>query len=182
MPQRICPWWQAYLFDNPLRRLLHNPEQLFAELIGAGQTAVDLGCGMGYFSLALARMVGPSGRVIAVDLQPQMLKVLERRARRRRLLDRIQLFQCTEDRIGLELQADFVLAFWMVHEVPDPSTFLREIRDLLKPEAHFLLVEPTHHVTAEQFQNTLELAQASGLRSLKRLSLRISYAAVFIRG
>jgi 2-polyprenyl-3-methyl-5-hydroxy-6-metoxy-1,4-benzoquinol methylase len=65
----VCPWWFAYTFDNPLRRLIHPPVRIFEGLVQEGQTAVDIGCGMGYFTLGLARMVGQNGQVIAVDLQ-----------------------------------------------------------------------------------------------------------------
>jgi hypothetical protein len=45
-----CPWWLCFTFDNPVRRLLHNPEQILGGLIQPGQTVADIGCGMGYFS------------------------------------------------------------------------------------------------------------------------------------
>ena len=70
--RRVCPWWLCFTFDNPLRRLIHNPKRS----CGSGwrrQTAIDIGCGMGYFSLPMARLVGDTGRVIAVDLQDRML-------------------------------------------------------------------------------------------------------------
>ena len=47
----VCPWWLAYTFDNPLRRLVHNPEKMLQKFIKEGDTVVDIGCGMGYFSI-----------------------------------------------------------------------------------------------------------------------------------
>ncbi|GEM_PF-6888608 len=83
MDDHVCPWWLAYTFDNPLRQLVHNPEKIFSSLIRPGQTVVDIGCGMGYFSLGMAKLVGESGRVISVDLQKEMLaKVHQRQFRR----------------------------------------------------------------------------------------------------
>jgi 2-polyprenyl-3-methyl-5-hydroxy-6-metoxy-1,4-benzoquinol methylase len=70
---RTCPWWLAATFDNPFRRFFHNPAVILGDLVTPGQTVIDLGCGMGYFSLAMAKMVAPDGQVIAVDLQSQML-------------------------------------------------------------------------------------------------------------
>ena len=52
----VCPYWMAGLLDNPLRRLLHNPEKILAEFMHEGQTALDLGCGPGYFTMAMARL------------------------------------------------------------------------------------------------------------------------------
>src|SRR5512146_115103 len=105
-----CPWWFAYTFDNRLRRLLHDPAEILGGLAHAGDTVVDVGCGLGYFTIALADLVGPHGRVIAVDLQSEMLKRARRRAARRGLLERIDFHQCTPERIGLSMRVDFVLA------------------------------------------------------------------------
>jgi len=63
-----CPWWFGYTFDNPIRRLFHDPKAILGDYVAPGQTVVDIGCGLGYFSLALARLVGPGGRVIAVEV------------------------------------------------------------------------------------------------------------------
>ena len=52
----ICPWWLTYTFDNPLRRLIHNPRKMLSGLVRPGMTAADLGCGMGYFTAALAEL------------------------------------------------------------------------------------------------------------------------------
>jgi ubiquinone/menaquinone biosynthesis C-methylase UbiE len=86
----VCPWWLAYTFDNPLRRLIHRTAAMFHGLVEEGMTVLDIGCGMGYFSIALAKIVGPRGLVIAVDLQPQMLNILRKRAEKAGMVDRIQ--------------------------------------------------------------------------------------------
>jgi len=75
----VCPWWLCYSFDNPLRRLFHDPERLLGPYVKLGMTVADIGCGMGYFTLGLARLTGPEGKVIAVDLQERMLAALESR-------------------------------------------------------------------------------------------------------
>ncbi len=181
----VCPWWLAFTFDNPLRPLLHDPDKMLRGLVAPGQTAIDLGCGMGYFSVALARLVGENGRVVAVDLQDKMLQKVERRAQRAGVERRIRLHQCQPNHLGISESADFVLAFWMMHEVPDKSEFLRQVRGLLKPKARLLIVEPKLHVSASSFQKTIDLALANGfeLTSLARLCpapfVRLSRAALF---
>jgi ubiquinone/menaquinone biosynthesis C-methylase UbiE len=174
----VCSWRFAGLLDNPLRRLLHNPEKILGGLVKPGQTVVDLGCGPGFFSTALARLVGENGHVISVDLQPQMLDMVRRRATQLGLVSRIQFHQCPLDRIGIDQQVDFALAFWMVHEVPDTEAFLGEIRAFLKPDARFLLVEPKFHVTAADFRKTVDLACAVGMRPCAEPSIRISRAVL----
>jgi ubiquinone/menaquinone biosynthesis C-methylase UbiE len=177
----VCPWWLAYTFDNPLRRRLHPPERLFAGLVGPGQTALDVGCGMGHFTLGLARMVGAEGRVVAVDLQQKMLERVRRRAERAGLLDRIRLHQAGRDSLELRLEVDFVVASWMVHEVPDPAAFLREVAGLMRPGAHFFIAEPRGHVKAEAFERTVQLAAEAGLAEESRPSVAMSRAVVLVR-
>jgi ubiquinone/menaquinone biosynthesis C-methylase UbiE len=174
----VCSWRYAGLLDNPLRRLLHNPAKIFGGLVKPGQTVVDLGCGPGYFSMGLAKLVGEGGRVIAVDLQPEMLDMARRRATQLGLLSRIQFHQCPPDRIGIDQPVDFALAFWMIHEVPNVEAFLREIRGFLKPEARFLLVEPKFHVTVASFRETIDLACTVGMRPCAEPSIRISHAVL----
>lgn len=175
----VCPWWLAYSFDNPLRRLLHPPEKLFAGLVEPGMTAVDVGCGMGHFTLGLARMVGAHGRVIAVDLQPQMLKRVARRAEKAGLSGRIRLHGAGKASLELDVRADFVVASWMVHEVPDQAAFLKEVAALMKPGARFFVAEPRGHVTEEQVERTVALAQEAGLRVAGRPRVALSRAVVF---
>ena len=64
----VAPWQSHYLADHSIRRLVHPPKKLFGPHVAPGMTAADLGCGMGVFTIPLARMVGPEGRVVAVDL------------------------------------------------------------------------------------------------------------------
>jgi ubiquinone/menaquinone biosynthesis C-methylase UbiE len=169
------------MLSNPLRRLLHNPDRLLSGLVQPGQTVMDIGCGPGHFTLAMARLVGEAGQVIAVDLQPQMLDIVRRRAARTDLLQHIRLHQCTPDRLGVEAQVDFALAFWMVHEVPDRLAFLRQVAALLKPGARFLLAEPRLHITLEQFNQTVQIARAAGLQPCAEPGIKLSRAVLLIR-
>jgi tRNA G46 methylase TrmB len=85
----VCPWWLAWTFDNPLRKWFQDPERIFGSLVREGMIVADIGCGMGYFSVAMGRMVGPAGRVLSVDLQEKMLQYLAKRAVRAGVQDRI---------------------------------------------------------------------------------------------
>jgi ubiquinone/menaquinone biosynthesis C-methylase UbiE len=174
-----CPYWLVGLLDNPVRRWIHKPEVILAGLVQKGHTALDLGCGPGYFTLGIARMVGERGRVIALDLQEQMLDIVRRKAGRAGLLSRIQLRQSTPDDIGVIEPVDFGLAFWMLHEVRDQDRFLQQLHGLLKPGGRFLLVEPVMHVSAESFQASVAKAHAAGLESIAERKVRLSQAIVF---
>lgn len=177
----VCPWWFAYSFDNPLRRLVHKPADLLGDLVKPGQTVLDLGCGMGFFSIALAEIVGSGGKVIAVDVQQQMLDGLRRRASRKNLSSRIELHLARPDRIGLSEPVDFALAFWMLHEVPHQPAFLGEVYSLLKQASHFLVVEPRWHVTQAAFLQSIQTAQEAGFKPLSERRVRLSRAMLFYR-
>jgi ubiquinone/menaquinone biosynthesis C-methylase UbiE len=121
---------------------------------------------MGYFTLALARMVGPAGRVVAIDLQERMLERLRRRAARSGLEGAIDLRLARPDRLGIDDLAgrvDFVLAFYVVHELPSPDAFFAEVAAALKPGGMALVVEPPLHVSPAEFEASLVTAERAGL-------------------
>lgn len=149
--QPTCPWWFLFTFDNPLRKLYQDPIKILAPYIKTGDLAIDLGCGMGYFSIPMAFLVGEQGKVIAVDLQEQMLAGLRGRAEKAGLVERIKTHQCTQDQIGIFEEADFILAFWMVHEVHDSRSFLDQIHVMLKNGGRLLIAEPYVHVSQSRF-------------------------------
>jgi ubiquinone/menaquinone biosynthesis C-methylase UbiE len=171
-----CPWWLIFTFDNPLRKLVHDPQKIISPFVKPGNTVLDIGCGMGYFSLGLARQVGANGKVIAVDLQPEMLAGLSKRAKRAGLESRIQPQLCSPDKIGVSEPVDFALAFWMVHEVRQREGFLREIFSLLKQSGKFLIVEPLIHVSARDLERTITLSQEIGFRTGDRPRVAASRA------
>ena len=74
---------------------------------------------------------------------------------------RISFHKCESDTIGLDEKADFALAFYMVHEVPDPEKFLAEVFGLLNPGGTLLLVEPKFHVSGAVFEKTTDMALRS---------------------
>ena len=174
----VCTWWIAYTFDNPLRKLFHNPGQIFRDYIKEGMTVMDVGCGMGYFSIGMAKLVGANGKVIAVDLQQKMLDVMQRRAGRHGVADRIIAHRCGSDSLGLREPADFILAFWMVHEVRDKGHFFQQLRDALTPMGKILVAEPKMHVTAEDLDKTIEIAKTNGLRYCDAPAIRFSRTAL----
>jgi 2-polyprenyl-3-methyl-5-hydroxy-6-metoxy-1,4-benzoquinol methylase len=121
--RHICPWWLAYTFDNPLRRLIHNPLTILGEFVQNGMIVMDIGCGLGYFTLGLAEIVGNEGKVIAVDLQQEMLDTMLKRAAKKGVAHRIIPHRARPTAIGVTTPVDFGLAFWMIHEVPDVKGF-----------------------------------------------------------
>lgn len=170
----ICSWKHAFALDNPIRRLIHDPKKILGGYIKPGQTVLDVGCGPGTFSIAMAKMVGASGKVIAVDIQEEMLQILRKKAAKLGLESRIITHKSDPDRIGVAEKVDFALAFYMVHEVPNAEAFLKEIVSLLKPKGKLLVVEPRIHVSKDDFETTIAILQQAGLSFINGPKIRFS--------
>jgi len=179
MGDHICPWWFAFTFDNRLRHFFHNPEKMLGSYVSKGMTVLDVGCGMGFFSIGLAKLVCDKGCVIAADVQPKMLEAMQKRSEKKGLSNIIQLHKSEPNRLGVDTPVDFVLAFWMVHEVPNPRLFFQQIRECLKSNGRILIAEPKFHVSSKRFQKIAALAQESGLNFCETPSIKFSRSVVF---
>jgi ubiquinone/menaquinone biosynthesis C-methylase UbiE len=173
-PKLTCPWWFLFTFDNPIRNVFMDPMKMLAPYVHAGDTVLDVGCGMGFCSIPLSNLVGESGRVLAADLQPQMLAGLRRRAEKVGVSNRIRTIQSNQTSIGIDDTIDFALAFWMFHEVGHPIAFMREIDTRLKSGGSILVVEPLIHVSAAQFLEEVEVCKSVGWLEVDRPEIRFS--------
>ncbi|MEQ8190376.1 MAG: class I SAM-dependent methyltransferase [Candidatus Eremiobacterota bacterium] len=161
----ICPVALAGFLDNKIRRCLQNPRTILEPYIKEGMTALDVGCGPGFFSIDMAHLAGKSGSVICADLQDGMLEKIRRKIKGTDLEHTVKLHKCGNNGIGLTEQVDFALAFYMVHEVPDQKTLLEEVKSILKPTGQFLIIEPKYiHVSKKDFERTLETAREVGFK------------------
>ena len=167
MAERVCPWWIGYLLASPIRKLVQDPAAILAPFVREGMTVLEPGPGMGFFTLEAARLVGPRGRVVAVDLQPRMLAALGRRAARAGLAQRIETREARQDTLGVEDLAgrvDVALALLVVHELPDAGRFFAEVRATLAPGGRIVVVEPAGHVKPAAFEEEMAAAARAGLR------------------
>lgn len=180
----VCPSWLGYVLASPIRKLLQNPAGIIAPYIRDGMTVLEPGPGMGFFTLEIALRVGPSGHVIAVDSQTQMIEGLKRRARKAGLLDRIEARVVPTHSMaldGLEGTVDFTFAFAVVHEMPSAGRFFAEAARAMKRGARLLLAEPAGHVKEAEFREELEVAAVSGLKIVDRPSLKRCITALLQR-
>ncbi len=97
----VCPWWAGYTLNWNIRRIAHSPERILAPYLKAGQTMLDVGCGMGYFTIRAARLLGEGGRVIAVDMQQEMLDGVRRNAEKAGVSARVVPHKCEAHSLGL---------------------------------------------------------------------------------
>jgi ubiquinone/menaquinone biosynthesis C-methylase UbiE len=184
MGHRVCPWWVGYFLASPVRRWLQDPGVIVGPFVAEGMAVLEPGPGMGFFTFELARRVGPTGRVLAVDVQPKMLDVLKKRAAKAGLAERIEARLCQEDDLGIKDytgRVDFALAFAMVHEVPNPAALFKNIHGALKPGGKLLFAEPGGHVSPRKFEASLGQAREAGFVIERGPSIRRFHSAVLKR-
>lgn len=143
--RRIAPvmgYEGADWLERPEREQEEAPSRAIDALgLRPGQVVADVGAGSGYYTVRLSRAVGPSGRVIASDLQPEMLSLLERRLKKERLTN-VELVRAAESDPRLPAGAcDLVLLVDVYHELAQPQAVLRAIKASLAPGGRLVLVE-----------------------------------------
>ena len=179
---RVCPVERAGSLDHKLRRWIQNPRKILGPYVEEGMTVLDMGCGPGFFSIDMAQMVGRSGRVIASDLQEGMLQKVRDKIKGTALEERITLHKCEENRIGVTAHVDFVLLFYIVHEVLNKKAFFYEIATILRQTGQVLIVEPSFHVSRSAFEETVKKAGAAGLPSAEGPKVFLSKTIVLKKG
>ena len=175
---RVCPVEKAGMLDSTFRRLFQNPNSILKPHIKDGMTVLDLGCGSGFFAFDLAKMLHKKGKVIAADLQTGMLALLKEKVEGTPLAESIELHHCQKDKIGLEEQVDFVLAFYMIHEVPDQKALFTELKSTLKPGGKAFIIEPKVHVSKQRFNEMITNANEIGFATVERPKVFFSRTVV----
>ncbi len=175
---RLMPVEKADHLDTRFRRWLQNPRKILSPYIEEGMTVLDLGCGPGFFSIDIAKLVGKSGRVIAADLQEEMLQKLRDKIQGTEFEERITLHKSQKNRIDMSENVDLVLAFYMVHEVPNQEEFFNEIGSILKPNGQVLVVEPPFHVSKSAFEETIGKAGNAGFEPVEWPKVFLSKAVI----
>jgi ubiquinone/menaquinone biosynthesis C-methylase UbiE len=160
--KKICPVEKAGGLDNLLRRLLQNPQKILKPYIKEGMTVLDLGCGPGFFSKEIAKLLSNSGKVIAADLQEGMLEKVRRKIKGTELEKRITPHKCQEESINLNEKVDFILAFYMIHEVPNQDKLFRELKSIVKPKGQLFIIEPKFHVSKKSFDLMIDRVKKNG--------------------
>ena len=181
--EHICPVWVGYTFLLPVRKLQHNPQKILAPFVKEGMTVMDYGCAMGYFSIPLARITGPKGIAYCVDIQEKMLANLHKRAVKHNVSGVIKLLEVGKNYNPDELTSklDFVLLFFVVHEVPDKKQLFSDLYKMLKPGAKILFAEPKGHVNLTDFEKSLQLAKEAGLKVSDDKPLRKGLCALLLK-
>jgi len=166
--QKICPVEIAGGLDNFFRKSLQNPQKLLNQYISEGMTVLDLGCGPGFFSIEIAKMLCDSGKVIAADLQEGMLEKVNQKIKGTELEQRIAIHKCEYNKIGVTENVDFVLAFYMIHEVSNQDKLFGELKSILKPNGKIYIIEPKFHVSKKSFEDMINRIKNIGFEIIDR--------------
>ncbi len=158
-------WW----LERADREATQQPEHVL-DVIGVkdGMTVADIGCGSGYFSVRISKRVGAGGRVLATDLQPEMLALLEKKMRAEPKLANITRILATDKDVSLPRGVvDIALMVDVYHELAHPKETVGQIKEALRPGGKMVLVEyraedpkvaikPEHKMTLAQLRSEME--------------------------
>lgn len=179
MEDHVCPSWLYFSLNSFFRKIIHDPEKLFKEYVHEGDTALDIGCGPGFFTLGLAGLAGKTGKVIAVDIQKKAIDTVEKKIRGTIYENIVHPILSDGITFPVNDKIDFALTFWMLHEVPDKKNFLEMLRGFMKPGSKYLLVEPRIHVMKETFMREVKIAESCGMKLAGFPEIGLSRAALF---
>jgi precorrin-6B methylase 2 len=174
------------------REIEEQPQRLIDALeIKPGQTIVDLGAGSGYYSFRIAPLTGPTGKVVAVDIEPAMLDVIAQRARRERIGNVTTVRSSAQDPNLPARSVDLLFMVDVYHELEFPFEVMTRVRAALKPGGRVALVEyraedpevlikPVHKMSERQVRREM---QAAGFRHVKTVrTLPLQHLILFEDG
>jgi len=179
--EHVCPWWLCFTFDNPLRGFFQNPYKILKHYIKPGDSILDIGPGMGYFTFPMSEMTGKYGRVTALDIQEGMRKRLEKKIINKKTKN-IATKLYDGNKFPLDEKYDFILLFWMFHEVNNKVLFIGEIESVMKDGAKIFIAEPRIHVRSKKFTDSIKLLTDAGFKIIEKPHVSLSRAVVMQKG
>lgn len=169
---------RAGALESSFRYRFQNPKNILGPYLKPGMTVLDLGCGPGFFTTEIARMLHGSGKVVAADIQSGMLEKVSRKITGSDLERIVQIHRCQEKSLNLTDKIDFVLAFYSLHEMSSLDNILDEIKLLLKPEGVILIAEQKFHVQKSLFIGIIDKMEKRGFEITGQPNVFISRAVI----
>ncbi len=179
--QHVCPVWVGKLMISPIRKLFQNPQKILKKYVHPEMKVLEIGPALGFFSLPIAKMVGKKGKVYCVDIQSEMLEKLEHRAIRAQVFENLETRLSSQSSLNIEdlnEQIDFAFLFAVVHEIPNKSVLFSEISNSLKTGSKILFAEPRGHVTIEQFEESIRIAESNNIKRSNYVSIKGSHGII----
>ncbi len=175
-----CPASQAGHLLHPLRRLIHPLRPTLERFrLKPGDTVLELGPGPGYFSVEAGRMVGSEGRVLCLDIQPDMIGILRDRLEQQRVASAHPM---VGDALSLPLVDNSVDAAFLagvLGEIPDRPRALAELRRVLSPGGVLAIMETLEDPDYQFEDSVRDLCRASGFDVLDHTRQRLGYTMCF---
>ena len=177
----------GFKLDNPLRRKRLPPMETLSDLgLGPGEIMADIGCGIGYFSFPAAAIVGPAGKVYALDISEQMLKAVEAEKNRQNIAN-LEVVRTEEYDLKLaSASVTFAFVCNVLHGVQDLERFTAEVRRLLAADGRISIIEwgeketgfgpPLEHRLASA--RLVSLLERLGFSAISRRDLGEDYYAI----
>jgi len=173
----VCPMQVAGLLDSKFRKLFHNPNKILKPYIKKNITALDIGCGPGVFSMEIAKLMEGTGKVISVDMQEGMLEIVKRKIAGKFYENNIVLHKCAQNCIGVKENIDFLLLFYVVHEVPGKENLFNEILPLINKDGLIMIVEPGL-ISTKEFNWIVNFVKDKGFEEYKKQKIMFSKGIV----
>jgi len=174
------PSFLAFILDNPIRAFFADRETLIKRTgIKKGETVLEPGCGSGFFTPVLSKAAGEKGKVIAVDLQEDMIGKLRNKIRKKNLINVETLVSDIGEINLMTGSIDFIFAYYCYHEFENKLQTAKKFKEVLKDQGNILISEPRFEVKFKMKEKMKEIFNKEGLILTEEWETFFSYYLKF---
>lgn len=157
------PSFLSFVLDNPIRAFFTDRKNLIEKTgIREGMTILEVGCGNGFFTPYLSKAVGKDGKIIAIDLQKEMIEKLRGKIKREGLNHMETIIGDIGEINLLQTSIDFIFIYYCYHELEDKNGAVKKFKDVLKEQGSLFIAEPKFEVKLKRKEKMKKLLQSEG--------------------